>query len=291
MRFFNKLRNVRFKRLLTKRNIGLFVIISLLLTWGLVRGCAQEETARKRFYTIARDNTWYPFHLKGKEKNLIAFTNDLRAAIAKESKLNWGWVEASPSTLIAGLDDENYDAIISTMQPNFINRNQYLFSELFLELGLVLVVPQNSSATSLKDMRGKTIGISTSSYPLFNAIREGGAHANNIQLLTYDNINEALDLLENGNLDGIITHTFPAYTLVRGFNKGNLKVATAPITEEGLRLVALKNKESELLIEDFNRALKTLKENGVYAQLIAKWNLIDPSAQFIKNKQTTLGNP
>lgn len=284
MRFLNKLRNVQFNRLLTKRNIALLVIITLLLTWGLVRSCAREEFARKRFYTIGRDNTWYPFHLKGKEKNLIAFTNDLRAAIAQESKLNWEWVESSPSTLVEGLNDENYDAIISTMQPNFINRERYLFSELFLELGLVLVVHQNSSATSLKDMRGKTIGISMSSYPIFNAIRVGGAHAYNIKLLTYDNINEALDFLENGKLDGVITHTIPAYTWVRGFNKENLKVATAPITDEGLRLVALQNKESEILIADFNRALKTLKENGVYAQLIAKWNLIDPSAQFIKNK-------
>jgi polar amino acid transport system substrate-binding protein len=273
-------------KILTKRNIALILLIIVLLAWGLMRSCTQEEAPNKQFYTIGRDNTWYPFHLRGKEWNLIAFTNDLMAAIAKETKLNWKWVETSPTTLLEGLDDQQYDAIISSMQPNFINRKQYLFSELIFKLGLVLVVQKNSSVTSLKDLQGKTLGISNSSYPIFQDIREGGPHTYDIRLKTYDNINQALDSLENGQLDGIITHTIQAYAITTGFNKNIFKVVTAPITDEGLRLITLKNKDSEALIKNFDQALNKLKENGVYAQLIDKWDLIDPSTEYLKKINT-----
>lgn len=282
MRFLNKLKNIRFKRLFKKRNLALTIIIFLLLAWGLMRGCTQDEMERKRFYLIGRDSTWYPFNLRGKERNLIAFTNDLMAAIAKETKLHFEWIETSPSTLLEGLNIENYDAIISTLQPNFVNRTHYLFSNLFFELGLVLIVQQNSLVTSLKDLQGKTIAISHNSYPIFNSIREGGVQTYNIQLITYDSINQALDLLKTGRLDGIVAHTLTAYALTKSFNRESFKIATPPLTDEGLRLITLQNETSEALIKDFNQALKTIKENGEYAQLIAKWDLIDPSVQFIK---------
>lgn len=282
MRLLNKLKNIRFKRLFKKRNLVLIIIILLLLAWGLLRGCSQNEAERKRFYLIGRDSTWYPLNLRGKERNLIAFTNDLMEAIAKETKLHFEWVETSPSTLLEGLNIENYDAIISTMRPDFINRTQYFFSNLFFELGLVLIVRQDAPVTSLKDLQGKTIAISRNSYSIFNSIREEGVQTYNIQLITYDNINHALDLLKTGRLDGIVAHTLTAYALTKSFDKESFKVATPPLTDEGLRLITLQNETSEALIIDFNQALKKIKENGEYAQLIAKWDLIDPSVQFIK---------
>lgn len=284
MLFLNKFRH-RLFRYLSKRNIVVAIILGVLLTWGLIHSCSQEEFKRKRFYTIGRDNTWYPFHLGSKERNLIGFTNDLMFAIGKESKLNWTWIETNPSTLEEGLDYERYDAIISTMRPNFMNVDQYIFSDLFFQLGLVLVVPQNSTASSLKDLQGKTIGISYSSYSIFKNIREGGPHLYDIQLITYDKINQAVESLEKGQLDGIITHVISAYALTRSLNQENLKVVTAPLTDEGLRLVGLRNEESKILIKDFDQALKKIKENGKYSQLITKWDLIDPTSQFLDNDQ------
>jgi len=286
MGFPDNLKGMRFNLLVTKRNGILFLIIAALLGMFFFRGCDKEGAPRKHFYTIGRDNTWYPFHLRGKDRNLIAFTDELMTAIAAEARINWNWVETSPSNLLEGLNNENYDAAISTLQPNFFNRNQYVFSDLFFELGLVLVVRQNSMVTSLKDLQGKSLGISTSSFPIINAIREGGAYSYNIHLVVYDNVIQGLDMLENGSIDGIITHTSSAYSLIKTFNKDSLKVATAPFTDEGLRLITLKDGGSEALIEDFNQALKKLKDNGVYAKLIIKWDLIDPSVEYLKTNQS-----
>lgn len=282
MRFLNKLKKIRFRNLLKKRNLALIIILLPLLAWGLIRGCSQNKAERKRFYFIGRDSTWYPLNLRGKERNLIAFTNDLMDAIAKETGLHFEWIETSPSNLVEGLNIENYDAIVSTLRPNFVNRNHYFFSNLFFELGLVLIVRQNAPVTSLKDLQGKTIAIARNSYPIFNSIREGGVQTYNIQLVTYDNVNHALDQLKTGSLDGIVAHTLTAYALTKSFDKETFKVATPPLTDEGLRLITLQNETSEALIKDFNQALKKIKENGEYAQLIAKWDLIDPSVQFIK---------
>src|SRR5438034_547821 len=108
------MRNMRVKHLLRKRNIILIIIVAVILAWGLMHSCSQE-IVQKRLYTIGRDNSWYPYHLRGKDKNLVAFTNDLMAAISKETHLNFEWVVTNSSSLLEGLIDENYDAITSTL--------------------------------------------------------------------------------------------------------------------------------------------------------------------------------
>ena len=64
----------------------------------------------------------------------------------------------------------------------------------------------------------------------------------------------------------------PAYTFTEALYKGKLQVVSDPITDEGLRLIALKGAEDSL-IEKFDQGLKDLKEDGTYGILLKKWNL------------------
>lgn len=286
MSFFKKIKNETLPNFFRKRNIGVLIFLSLLITWGLIRSCSHPEHMRKKLYYIGRDSTWYPQQLMGKERNLKAFTNDIMAAIAKETQLHFEWIETGPVALIEGLDNGNYDAIISAIRPNFINRNKYIFSDLFFELGPVLIVKQTSSAKSLKDMQDKTIGIRTGSFLIFNTIKEGGAHAYNFLITSYDNANKALESLDKNQMDGVIMEAIPAYAFTEGFYSDRLKIVTPPLTDEGLRLVALKEQDSQELISDFDKALRKLKDDGTYDKLISKWNLIDPQIQFLKKRQS-----
>lgn len=282
MNFIEKFRNIISTFLFKKRSIGILIALALLAIWGLVRACSHQETLRKRVYTIGRDSSWYPLQLFGKDRNLQAFTNDLIWAIAQETKLRFEWLATGPGSLLEGLNDGYYDAAISSLRQNFINRDKYVFSDLIFGTGPVLIVQQDSTATSLKDMEDKTVGIRSGSYLIFNTIKESGAHAYNILITTYDNVNKALESLDKNQIDGIIMDAIPAYAYTEGFYAGKLKVVTPPLTDEGLRLVALKSAASDELIKDFDDALRKLIENGTYDQLIDKWNLVDPENRFTR---------
>lgn len=278
MTVFDNVKNI----LLKKRSLWILIIIAILAAWLMIRSCSKGHVPRKQLYVIGRDSTWYPEDLMGKERNLQAFTNDLFNAVGQETKLRFAWLEAASSSLVDGLGSDLYDAILSSMQPNFLNQNKYLFSELIFQLGPVLIVRKDSTATSLADMQKKMIGIPNGFNFIFNTIKKSGANAYNMFVIPYANMNKALESLDRNQMDGIIMDVLPAYAYIEGFYSDKLKVVTPPLNDEGLRLVTLKDQESQELINEFNQALETLKKNGTYDKLLSKWNLIDPETQHLK---------
>jgi polar amino acid transport system substrate-binding protein len=265
---------------LKKKSVWILVIFCLLLLWGIIRSCSRKGALESYIYHIARDSTGYPLHLEGKERNLLAFTNDLMTAIAKETGIRFIWIETGFDHLLEGLDDGSYDGIISSMRPTGINQDIYAFSDLFFELGPVLIVPEDSKVTSLKDMKDKTLGIRTSTSFIFNAIKDKVPI--HYRLITYNNINQALEALVHNQIDGLILEAILAYTYTEGFYAGRLKVVTPPLTDEGLRLITKRDPQSELLITSFNEGLEELRNNGIYDELIKKWDLINPENQYLR---------
>lgn len=263
---------------------SLLFLLLILISLFLFRTCSRQSLPHKEVYIIGRNSSWYPLQLQGKEKSLMAFTNDLMLAIGKETELRFQWAESSPNILLEDLDAGIYDAIISSMHATPINQEKHLFSEMFFEIGPVLVVRKDSTAKSLKDMQGRSIGIVSVTSPVFNAVRESGANVYNLLLINYYSDNQVIEALVRNQIDGVILDAFPAYTFVDGFYADKLKVVTAPLSDEGLRLVTLKTESSEILIHDFDIALNKLKENGTYSTLIEKWGLIDPEKDYHDQK-------
>lgn len=258
---------------------GLTLVILLLLVWA-VRACTGSSGSKKQVYYIGRASSWYPLQLLGREKNLVAFTNDILSLIGSENDLIFQWVEANPQTLVEGLLGHNYDFIITIMRPNIVNEDQYDFSELIYNLGPVLIVRQDSKVTSLEEMSHKTIGIPTGMSPVFNAVRAAGANNFDLFVITYDNMNRAMDALVTDQIDGAIMPALPAYTLTHGLHAGQLKVVTAPFTDEGLRLVSLKKSMYEEIIDLIDSSLDEMRSNGTYDALIAKWGLVDAETGY-----------
>lgn len=75
--------------------------------------------------------------------------------------------------------------------------------------------------------------------------------------------------MSNKILDGMILDVIPAYEW-DGIYRDQLKIASKPLTNEGLHLIAKNNSESKRLIEQFNEGLKAMRKNGTYSQLLLK---------------------
>lgn len=260
--------------------------VILLLAVYFLRSCVRNDIQKKNIYLIGRNSNWYPLQLYGKEKNLQAFTNDLLTVVSKEAGVHFHIAESSASTLLGHLNDEVYDIIITSIRPNALTRKNHLFSELIYETGPVLIVREDSPFHSLLELKGLTIGAVEGTSLIFNAVRASGANLYELTFITYPNINQALDVLLRNYIDGVIADTLPAYALTEGFYKGRIKVITAPLNDEGLRLMTLKNPSSQALIEEFDILIDKLKHDGTYDALLEKWNLINPEKRFSTPKGT-----
>ncbi len=260
----------------------LFIVLYL-------RGCSSVHIGRKTTYLIGRE-TSFQVELLGRERNLIAFTNDLLANIGSENKLRFQWVETNPSYLMQGLDNGSYDFILTTLRPDVVNQELYDFSEPIFNLGPVLIVRQDSQITSLKEMQSMPIGISYGFATNFNAVRSPGINVYDLALVYYNNMNRALDDLKNDHIDGVIMKAIQAYAVTKGLHAGRLKVVTPPFNDEGMRIVALKSSSYDDFINIINESINKMRQNGAYNAFISKWGLIDPQSEYWHPDKATESN-
>lgn len=244
------------------------LVVALALVWLILRVFSGGYTPSVPTYYIARDSTWYPMDLRGKEKNMVGFANDLIQEIGELEGFKAQVFEVGRSGLLDGLNTDRYEGVFSSFHPNPVNRKRYTFSEPFYLLGPVLVVPQESTIKSMKDLNGKILGIESGALQVFDI-----PEPPDIVIIPYNTVSIALDKLDNDVIDAVIMDVLRAYVFTEGFYAGKLKVATSPLTDRGLRLITRNDPNSLLLASQFDDGLKKLKENGRYDELLNKWGL------------------
>lgn len=246
----------------------LIFILAIFLLKGYF---AKEKNHNGGEYQIARDATWYPLSFFGKEKNMLGFADDLIFQIAQRKGLKIKLISESPGELLESLD-RNADAIFSPLSPDIVLQEKYLFSDPFYNLGAVLVVDTQSDIKSLADLEGKFVGVKRGSNVLFAL----PSHPN-MRVVPYDSLTAMIDDVIKDRIDGAILNQLNAYSFATGYYKGRLKVATPPLTHEGLRLITHIHPRDAKLISAFNEGLSEMKADGSYHALLEKWDLTDPT--------------
>ena len=264
--FFSSKRN----RYLT---IGSIIGICLLL---VLKGCNWENVFEKEYY-IGQDSRWHNLNLMGKERNFSAFNNDLLAAIARKEKFGIRIVVTPSSELIPNLEKEKLQGALISLQPSYLHEN-LIFSEPYYLTGPVLIIPSTAPIEGWNEKRRKIVGVPAASHTLLSLEQDP-----TIQIKFYEDIFKALSDLSERKIDGAIFPAIPAYTYVSTFYKNELKIATLPLNDEGVRLAALKSKEGEELIKRFNAGLASLKQSGAFLKMLEQWGLIN-TEQALNNK-------
>lgn len=252
-------------------------LFAILILFGFFRACTENDEDSRRPYQIARDLNWSPLQLMGKEKNMRGFSDELLFGIAAEERLRLEIFSVPSRSLLDELDANNYDAILALVTPSITLEQKYLLSSPFFLTGPVLVVSASSDVSSLHEMEGKVVGIVSGSSSVFTVDIYP-----EILIVTYDNALKGLEELDRNRIDGFIMSAWEAYVYTKGFYSGRLRVATPPLTNEGLRVVAKKNLRNRHLIKRFDTGLETFIKNGEYQKLLDKWGIINTDPQLEK---------
>ena len=132
---------------------------------------------------------------------------------------------------------------------------------------VIAVKADNKDITKKEDLAGKVIGYQTGS-----AAEQGAdkLEKSGIKVGTknpYNRNSDAFAELENGRIDAVIV-SYP-YAVTQSKEDKNFKVINDPI--QGCDLVAISVKGTDSLTKEYNKALKTLKDNGKYDDIAKKW--------------------
>jgi polar amino acid transport system substrate-binding protein len=237
-------------------------LLSLLILFAACGNSSQSYD-----YAVAFDPAWHALELPGREASIRAFSIELIEEIAKVQNVKIALFDRSWDNLMFGLQKKEYNAILSTMQPYLFYEKLYNFSNPYLLIGPTLVIPTAGQVRSLDDLSGKEIAILRDSPTALILEKYPG-----IIQRTYDTTPQMLSDVASGALDGAVIDILTAKAFCSDLFQGKLKIAFPPLTQEGIRMVAIHD-EAQDLIATFNKGLQKLKENGTYDKLMQKWNL------------------
>ncbi len=244
-----------------RRLVFVFLFFLCLTSFG----CQTTSSVKEK--RIGIDASWFPLSIPGRESNVTGFSTELLKAIGKMEKIHITKVTVNWDDLVDGLQKHKYEAILCSIPPYAFNRQTYDFSELYLMTGPVLIVSINSKIESLKMLNGKEIAVLPDTKGALLLETTPG-----VLIRNYDSIPKSLTDVVNGTVDGAIIDVLSAVAYCQDLYQGKVKIATDPLNNEGLRMLALHGDADNLVLQ-FNRGLNKLKSSGAYDKLLLKWNL------------------
>ena len=238
----------------------MFQTLSILLLLSLLYCCGSKNHPQK----VALDPSWYPLDLEDRNVQLLGFSTEILQKVSKKIPLAKLTVDAH--YLLEDLLQGKYEAVLSSFPPYNFNKDRFDFSESYLMLGPVIVVDKSSNISSIKQLKGKAVGVlSDATALLIESVPDVLIHQ-------YSSKSQALEAVNLKVLDAALIDILSAYAYCEDLYQDKLKVGSLPLTNEALRLITIRNKNSSL-IKAFNQEIHQLNESGEYQKMLNKWGL------------------
>ena len=216
--------------------------------------------------TVCSNVPFEPFEYVGDDGEYTGFDMDLTREIAAGMGLELEVQNASFDGLQSGtvLAANQCDLIAAAMTITPEREKNLAFSDSYYDSLQSLLVPADSTAKSLEDMAGKKIGIQQGTtgetYARDNA-------PSDTEVIAYQTDAELFQALQAGNIDAVL-QDLPVNL---GHTDGDaFTIAATYPTGEAYGL-AMKKEGSEKLVEEVNKQLAAMRENGKYTELYDKY--------------------
>lgn len=233
----------------------------------------EPAPAAKKKVVLASDTAYAPFESQDPQTGkYVGFDIDLVNAIAEVANLDIEIRSMNFDGIIPALETASVDGAISAMTITDKRKQSVNFSVPYYLSGQSIAVrADNNAIKGWDDLNGKKLGVQISTTGADEARK-----VPNAKVTDYNTINEAFMALKSGAVDAVV-NDFPVSAYFVKQNKDNdVKIVGDLRTSEHYG-IAFPKKNTELT-DTFNKALKTLKENGKYAEIYKKWFGADPPA-------------
>ncbi|MDN6298014.1 MAG: transporter substrate-binding domain-containing protein [Halomonas sp.] len=223
---------------------------------------------------IGVDVPYEPMEFRTPDGELTGFDIDLGNAMCAEMKVECEWVVQGWDGIIPGLMARKYDAIMSSMTINDKRREQVLFSEPYFTPPSAWFAPSSTELTEATEgsLDGMSIGVQRGTLQ-DNYVTD--MYGNVADVNRYSTADDMVLDMEAERLD-IVFLDYPVgqSTLLESDNR-DYKVIGDMITEpkqyfgDGFGM-AFRKRDKDLA-EQFNQALETLRNNGTYDDIKARY--------------------
>jgi polar amino acid transport system substrate-binding protein len=198
--------------------------------------------------------------------NIIGFDVDLLNALAAEAGLEIEFVNTKWDGIFVALANGEFDAVISAVTITDERKQTVDFTDPYFNAGQVLaVLEDNTTVTGLDSVTdqvkvGVQLGTTADIFLTDNTPA---------QIQRFDELPLALQALANRDVDAVVAELPVLGDYLKANPDLNGKIVGEPFTDELFGIAVNKGKPEVLAA--LNDALATIKGNGVYDQIYAKW--------------------
>jgi polar amino acid transport system substrate-binding protein len=232
----------------------------LVAMFGIAGAQAQDLSIK-----VATEGAYPPFNAKDASGELVGFDVEIASALCDEMKAKCEIVAQDWDGIIPGLVAKKYDAIVASMSITDERKAMVDFTDRYYSNYLRIVAKKDSGVTSADDLKGKTVGAQRATVAATWAEDKLG-RGSTVKL--YDTQTAAYSDLEAGRLDALLSDVYPAYDWLK--DKPDFQFVGENIDINDVIGIAVR-KGDDKLREALNSALKTIRENGVYAKINEKY--------------------
>ena len=252
------------------KNISLLLILALILACSSPPVDTLDKIKKSGKFLIGTDATYPPFESKDTHTGeVVGFDIDLMQAVCQKLGVETEFIIVPFDGIIPGLNNNKYDAIISSFTITVAREEVVDFSEPYYVAGQAIAVPlRDTVIKDLPDLENKRIGTQLGTTGEMLAKQVPGA-----EVISFDNISAAFIDMENGKLDAILNDKPTSQMIIRVRRSAKL---VGPLLTKEAYGIAVRQGDKKLL-EGINLALQQLKEEGVLEELNRKW--INPAAK------------
>lgn len=262
-------------------------IFSLLLIAFILFGCSNSGTSdttetkdlltqikEKGVMTVATEGDWSPYTYHDEKTNeLVGFDVELGKFIADKLGVNVEFKETDWDSILAGVQSGTFDLGINGITYSDKRAESFNFSEPYLyDQTVLIVLESNTDINSFEDINGK---VNTNSPGSSYAEMAEEYGATNSYITTFS---DTIQLLTRGDADCTINSlsVYNDYIREKGDSAG-IKIVDK--TEPEKTVIASKKDDStNTLIEEVNKILDELREDGTLAELSNKYFGYDATA-------------
>lgn len=252
-----------------KKKTILRLMSAILMISIVLAGCGsakETNTAEKQEeFVYAMSGLFKPFNYK-EDGKLTGFDVEIGQALAKKMAMKPKAITFPFETIIQGLRDKKFDAILGSMTVTEERQKAVDFTNPYYKSGSrIFISANNTEIKSKADLKGKKIGVTPAT--IYEKLAKELTDHEKVMAYSQGDMTALMDLA-TGRVDAVICDDIFGKV---GITQGDLKIkAVDELLQVDNQAIAT-NKEEKELTNKINKALDEIIADGTYEKISKKW--------------------
>lgn len=240
----------------------LMLLASILPVFFVFTGVKADDTI-----DIVFDNAYAPFEFKDSDQVYKGLDVDIINEVAKRS--GWKMNQSFPGfdAAVNAVQSGSADALMAGTTITEARKQVFTFSDPYFDTQIIVATTKANKISSYEDLKGKTLGVKNGTAA--QTFLEENKNKYGFSIKTFDTGDLMYNSLATGSVDAVMDDEAVIQYAIQQGQDLSLDIPGEPIGSFGFSVK--KGSKYEYLVDDFNKALAEMKEDGTYETIMNKW--------------------